>query len=65
MRLIINNVGRHDYGQYKCVAKNALGETDGTILLQSKFPAKHPVYFKWHFMDFRDIKFFPFRREQP
>lgn len=46
MRLIINNVGRHDYGQYKCVAKNALGETDGTILLQSKFPAKHPVYFK-------------------
>lgn len=37
MRLVINNVGRHDYGQYKCVAKNALGETDGTILLQSKF----------------------------
>ncbi|XP_066140813.1 lachesin-like [Euwallacea fornicatus] len=33
MRLAINKVATTDYGKYKCVAKNALGETDGTIQL--------------------------------
>lgn len=33
MRLKIRSVGLADYGAYKCVAKNSLGETDGTIKL--------------------------------
>lgn len=37
MRLTICNVQRHDYGTYKCVAKNPRGETDGTIRLYCKF----------------------------
>ncbi|KAH1021520.1 hypothetical protein HUJ04_011025 [Dendroctonus ponderosae] len=31
MQLNIDNVAQPDYGNYKCVAKNSLGETDGTI----------------------------------
>lgn len=37
MRLTINNVQKHDYGMYKCVAKNPRGETDGTIRLYCKY----------------------------
>lgn len=37
MRLKIRTVGPADYGAYKCVAKNSLGETDGTIKLYGKF----------------------------
>lgn len=33
MRLKIRSVGLADFGAYKCVAKNSLGETDGTIKL--------------------------------
>ncbi|XP_060524878.1 neurotrimin-like [Cylas formicarius] len=33
MKLTIRSVGPADYGSYKCVAKNSLGETDGTIKL--------------------------------
>lgn len=36
MKLLIKSVGPHDLGSYKCVAKNSLGETDGTIKLYSK-----------------------------
>lgn len=31
MKLIINAVGHSDYGTYKCVSKNSLGDTDGTV----------------------------------
>lgn len=37
MRLTISNVQKHDYGMYKCVAKNPRGETDGTIRLYCKY----------------------------
>lgn len=37
MVLHIRSVGPADFGSYKCVAKNSLGETDGTIKLYSKF----------------------------
>lgn len=34
MVLIIHNVTRNDFGSYRCVAKNSLGETDGLIKLE-------------------------------
>ena len=36
MMLKIRNVKRSDFGSYKCVAKNSLGETDGVIKLDGK-----------------------------
>lgn len=37
MKLTIKSVGLSDYGSYKCVSKNSLGETDGTIKLYRKY----------------------------
>lgn len=37
MKLLVKAVGPSDFGSYKCVAKNSLGETDGTIKLYSKW----------------------------
>ncbi|KAF3421153.1 hypothetical protein E2986_05392 [Frieseomelitta varia] len=31
MKLTINSVSASDFGSYKCVSRNALGDTDGTI----------------------------------
>ncbi|XP_063912146.1 lachesin-like [Zophobas morio] len=31
MKLTINHLGEQDYGIYKCISKNSLGDTDGTI----------------------------------
>ena len=36
MKLRIRNVDRIDFMQYKCVAKNALGASDGSITLYGK-----------------------------
>lgn len=36
MRLTIINVQSSDYGNYKCVAKNPRGDTDGNIKLYSE-----------------------------
>jgi hypothetical protein len=38
MMLKIRSVSKSDYGSYKCVAKNSLGETDGVIKLDGKSP---------------------------
>ena len=35
MNLTIKSVSQSDFGSYMCVAKNSLGETDGTIKLYS------------------------------
>ncbi|XP_066902921.1 lachesin isoform X2 [Halyomorpha halys] len=35
MKLTIRAVSEQDYGSYKCVAKNSLGDTDGTIKVYS------------------------------
>lgn len=37
MMLKIRNVGPGDFGSYKCVAKNSLGETDGVIKLEGTY----------------------------
>ena len=36
MKLTMKSVSQHDFGSYKCLAKNSLGDTDGTIKLYSK-----------------------------
>ena len=37
MKLTINSVSQNDFGSYKCVSKNSLGDTDGTIKLYRKY----------------------------
>lgn len=37
MKLTIKVVTRLDYGTYKCVSKNSLGDTDSTIKLYRKY----------------------------
>lgn len=36
MMLKIRNITRDDFGFYKCIAKNSLGETDGIIKLDGE-----------------------------
>lgn len=38
MKLKIRNIGTNDFGSYRCVAKNSLGETDGLIKLDGNIP---------------------------
>lgn len=40
MKLTIKSVNLGDYGSYRCVSKNSLGETDGTIKLYRKLKKK-------------------------
>lgn len=42
MKLHIRSVGPADFGSYRCVAKNSLGETDGGIKLYSKWDFRLP-----------------------
>lgn len=37
MKLKIKNVSPMDFGTYKCIAKNSLGETDGVIKLDGMY----------------------------
>lgn len=42
MRLHINPLSQAEFGAYRCVAKNSLGDTDGTIKLYSKYTLSAP-----------------------
>lgn len=46
MKLIIKSVREQDFGSFRCVATNSLGETDGKIKL----------YSEWLFINFRYSK---------
>lgn len=37
MKLTIKSITVEDYGTYKCLSRNALGDTDGTIKIYRKF----------------------------
>lgn len=37
MRLKINNIQEEDFGSYKCIAKNNLGEKEGLFRVYSKY----------------------------
>lgn len=37
MTLTINSVSQADYGSYKCVSRNSLGDTDGSIKVYRKY----------------------------
>nr|CAD7438395.1 unnamed protein product [Timema bartmani] len=43
MKLTIRSVGPSDFGSYKCVSKNSLGDTDGSIKLY-EIPAPSTAY---------------------
>lgn len=36
MMLKVRRVDKNDFGSYRCVAKNSLGETDGVIKLEGR-----------------------------
>lgn len=38
MRLTIRDLGLSDFGNYKCISKNSLGETEGSIRLYGQCP---------------------------
>jgi hypothetical protein len=37
MRLTIRDLGQSDFGNYKCISKNSLGETEGSIRLYGAY----------------------------
>jgi len=37
MKLTIKTVGPDDFGSYKCVSKNSLGDTDGKIKIEREY----------------------------
>lgn len=37
MKLTISSVSPSDYGSYKCVSRNSLGDTDGSIKVYRKY----------------------------
>ena len=58
MKLTIKSIEMRDFGSYKCLAKNSLGDTDGSIKLYRKYFEKFIVlrkkveahYFKLYFL---------------
>lgn len=37
MKLTIRNLQKADFGNYKCISKNSLGETEGSIRVYGKY----------------------------
>lgn len=51
MKLTIIDVSSQDLGEYKCVAKNPRGETEGTIRVYGRYNFFFFVYLKVRFQD--------------
>lgn len=43
MRVVVRNMRQEDIGQYKCVAKNSLGEAESSIRLYGESLESFPV----------------------
>lgn len=55
MNLTIRNVSSSDFGTYTCVAKNSLGETDGTIKLEGNKQTSSTKWLFWKKICFTEI----------
>lgn len=42
MKLTIRNLSNRDFGSYKCISKNSLGDAEGSIHLYGEFLVKAP-----------------------
>ncbi|XP_076045486.1 lachesin-like isoform X2 [Oratosquilla oratoria] len=54
MLLIMHNLSRSDMGMYKCIAKNSIGETNGSITLHVVDLITQPPNTKGTFEDYRN-----------
>lgn len=65
MMLKIRNITKEDFGHYKCVAKNSLGETDGIIKLDGNSFIIMKLFYRFCFMNLvtslMDIHHFEFQ----
>lgn len=43
MKLTVRNLQTGDFGNYRCISKNSLGETEGSIRLYGKFKIPHYI----------------------
>jgi hypothetical protein len=50
MRLTINSVSQNDFGSYRCVSKNSLGDTDGSIKLYREYKKWLGIFRNSHFI---------------
>lgn len=50
MKLTIRSVGASDFGTYKCVSKNSLGETDGSIKLYREYWIPHMYVLDYEYL---------------
>lgn len=46
MRLTIRDLSQADFGNYKCISKNSLGETEGSIRLYGTYNFLHKSQLK-------------------
>lgn len=45
MKLTVRGLQMHDFGNYRCISKNSLGETEGSIRLYGKFSFERSYIF--------------------
>ncbi len=48
MRLTVKSVLESDFGSYRCVSKNSLGDTEGTIKLYGMYPVYSIAIYKYY-----------------
>lgn len=58
MQLTIRNLQSSDFGSYRCISKNSLGETEGSIRLYGEFKFNIYIYIFFYFIMFKVKAFF-------